>query len=126
MSMKTLYTGAIALWLASGLGLQAYFSRAVQRPAAVQEKRELDRRQLQADDAVAQRIRTTPAESGATVTAGYAAWALVGFLLAIPGVRALFRMADRVHETEEFLTGTMNPKGTAWMPSPRHARPDGV
>jgi hypothetical protein len=124
--VKMLYTCAIALWLAYGLGLQAYFARAAHRPAAVEAKRDSSLRQPRGDDAVAQRIRTTQGQSGATVTAGYAAWAIVGFLLAIPGVRALFRMADRVGETEKFLAGTMRPKGTAGMPSPRQARPEGA
>jgi hypothetical protein len=93
--------------LVSGVGLHAYFSRAAQGPAAVEEKRGLSLRQFENDDTVAQRIREARRRSDARMAGTYLAWAVVGVVLAIPGVRALFRMADRVRETETFLAGSV-------------------
>src|SRR5262245_20765724 len=87
--VKTLYGCAIVLWLVSGVGLHVYFSRAAQRPAAVEEKRDLYLRQFENDETVAQRIRETHWTSSTTMAGGFAAWVVVGVLLAIPGVRAL-------------------------------------
>jgi len=125
--VKTLYGYAIALWLVSGLGLHAYFSRAAQGPAPIEETRSWYLRQLQDNDALARGMGAIPRVSGAMVAGGFAAWAVAGCLLAVPGVRALFRQADRVRETEQFLAGTVNPRGTARMPFPRQApRPEGA
>ena len=64
-------------------------------------------RQFQHDDTEAQRIRVARWRSHATRAGAYLAWAVVGVGLAIPGVRGLFRMADRVGETEKFLAGAV-------------------
>jgi len=105
--VKTLYGCAIALWMVSGVGLHAYFSRAAQGPAAVEEKQGWSGRQSEDEHRVAQRIREARWRSDATRAGTYLAWAVVGVVLAMPGVRALFRMADRVGETEKFLAGSV-------------------
>ena len=81
-TVKTLYRGALVLWLVSGFGLHAYFSRAAQGTAAVEQKRDLHLRQFENDDAVARRIREAHWKADARMTLGYGAWALVGFVLA--------------------------------------------
>jgi hypothetical protein len=105
--VKTLYGCAMVLWMVSGVGLHAYFSRAAQEPAAVEAQRGGSPRPFEDDNRVAQRIREARWRSDATMAGTYLAWAVVGVVLAMPGVRALFRMADRVRETETFLAGSV-------------------
>src|SRR5262245_21847745 len=102
-----MYRCAIVLWLLSGVGLHAYTSRTAQGPAEVEAKRDLYLRQFDNDDSVPQRIRQARWLSDAWVAGGYAAWAVAGLVLGIPAVRALFRMADRDHETKRFLAGSL-------------------
>jgi hypothetical protein len=85
----------LALWLISGVGMHAYFSRAAQGTAQVEEKRDLYLRQFENDDAVAQRIRETHSRSNAMVGGAYAAWAAVGALIGIVGVCSQFRKAGK-------------------------------
>jgi hypothetical protein len=87
----------IALWLASGLGLHAYFSRATQGPAEVEEKRDLYLRQFENDDRVAREIREWHWRSNSTVACAYAAWAAAGGALAIRGVRTWRRSRSEAH-----------------------------
>ncbi len=105
--MKTLYRGALVLWLVSGFAIHAYFSRAAQGTAKVEEKRDLHLRQFENDDAVARRIREAHWDAESKMAAGYAGWALVGFLLALPGVHSLFRRADRIADVEKFLAASL-------------------
>jgi hypothetical protein len=105
--VKTLYRGALVLWLVSGFGLHAYFSRAAQGTAEVEEKRDLHLRQFEDNDAVARQVREKHWDSETKIAGAYAGWALVGFLLAIPGVRSLFRRADGIAETEKFLAASL-------------------
>ncbi len=105
--MKVLYRGALVLWLVSGFAIQAYFSRAAQGTVEVEQKRDLHLRQFENNDEVAREIRATRWDSQATLTAAYAAWALVGFVLALRGVRLLFRRADRVADVEKFLAASL-------------------
>jgi hypothetical protein len=104
--VKTLYRGAIVLWLVSGAGLHAYFARAAQGAAGVAERRHAGSRPLE-PDARARRILPAPGPFNARATEAFAGWVFVGVLLAIPGVRALFRGADGVRETERFLAGAL-------------------
>ena len=85
----------IALWLISGLGMHAYFSRAAQGTAQVEEKRDLYLRQFENDDAVAQQIRETHGRSNSTVGGAYAAWVAAGALIAVVGVRSQFQKAGK-------------------------------
>ncbi len=101
--MKILYRGALVLWLVSGFAIHAYFSRAAQGTAAVEEKRDVHLRQFENDDAVARRIREAHWDAESRMAAVYGGWALAGFVLAVPGVRSLFRRADGVPEIEKFL-----------------------
>ncbi len=105
--MKTLYRGALVLWLVSGFAIHGYISRAAQGTAEVEQKRDLHLRQFENDDAVAQRIRETRWDTQAKLTAVYAAWALVGFALALRGVHLLFRKADGVAQVEKYLAGSL-------------------
>jgi hypothetical protein len=105
--VKTLYRGALVLWLVSGYGLHAYFSRAAQGTAAVEEKRDLHLRPFEDNDAVARRIHAAQWNAQMKMTGAYGTWALVGFVLAIRGVQLLFQRADRVAEVEKFLAASL-------------------
>jgi hypothetical protein len=87
----------IALWLASGLGLHAYFSRAAQTPAEVEEKRAVYLRQFENDDRVAQQIRESHWRSNSTVAGAYGAWAAAGGVLAMLGVRSWLQARSESH-----------------------------
>ncbi len=95
--MRTLRGIVIALWLASGLGLHAYFSRAAQGPAEVEEKRALYLRQFENDDRVPQQIRESHWRSNTTVAGAYAAWGAAGAALMIFGARSWFRSRSESH-----------------------------
>ncbi len=105
--MKTLYRGALVLWLVSGFGIQAYFSRAAQGPVAVEQKRDLHLRQFENSDEVARAIRVERSNADFRMTATYGVWGLVGFVLVMCGVRSLFRRADRVADVEKFLAASL-------------------
>jgi hypothetical protein len=87
----------IAFWLASGLGLHAYFSRAAQGPAEVEEKRSLYLRQFENDDRVAEQIRESHWRSNSTVAGAYAAWAAAGGVLAVLSVRSWCQSRSESH-----------------------------
>jgi hypothetical protein len=87
----------IALWLASGLGLHAYFSRAAQGPAEVEEKRAVYLRQFENDDRVAQQIRESHWRSNSAVAGAYAAWGAAGAALALLGARSWYRSRSESH-----------------------------
>ena len=106
-SVKALYRGAIVLWLVSGFGLHAYFSRAAQGTAEVEAKRDLHLRQFEDNDTVARQIREARWRSETRIAGAYGAWALVGFVLAMGGVHAMFRRADRVSDVEKFLAASL-------------------
>jgi len=93
--VKTLYGLVIALWLACGLGMHAYFSRSAQGPAEVEQKRDLYLRQFENNDTVARRIREEHERSNATVAAGYAAWLVAGVVLTIPAIQFVFQKAEK-------------------------------
>jgi hypothetical protein len=93
--VKTIYALMIALWLVSGVGMHAYFSRAAQGTAQVEEKRDLYLRQFENDDAVAQQIRETHGRSNAIVGGAYAAWVAAGALIGLVGVRSQFQKAGK-------------------------------
>jgi hypothetical protein len=80
------------------VGLHAYFSRAAQGPAEVEEKRELYLRQFENDDIVAERIRETHWRSNATVGGAYAAWVAAGALIGMLGVRSQFQKAGKTFD----------------------------
>ncbi len=101
--MRTLYRGALVLWLVSGFGLHAYFSRAAQGTAEVEKKRDLHLRQFENNDAVARQIREAHWDARSRAGGAYAGWALVGFVLAMVGVRSLFRKADQNAALDKFL-----------------------
>jgi hypothetical protein len=105
--VKTLYRGALVLWLISGFGIHAYFSRAAQGTAAVEEKRDLHLRQFENDDAVARQIREAHWNTQSKAVGAGAIWAVVGFVLALRGVHSLFRKADRVSDVEKFLAASL-------------------
>src|SRR5262249_10538620 len=84
-SVKTMYRGALVLWLVSGFAIHAYFSRAAQGTAEVEQKRDLHLRQFENDDAVARQIRESHWNAESRMTLAYAGWALVGFALALRG-----------------------------------------
>jgi regulator of protease activity HflC (stomatin/prohibitin superfamily) len=105
--VKTLYRGALVLWLVSGFGLHAYLSRAAQGPAEVEEKRNLHLRQFEDNDEVARQIRTAHWNNQARATGAYGVWALVGFVLALRGVHSMFRRADHVADVEKFLAASL-------------------
>jgi hypothetical protein len=85
----------IALWLVSGVGMHAYFSRAAQGTAQVEEKRDLYLRQFENDDTVAQRVRETHRRSNAAVGGAYAVWVAAGALIGVLGVRSQFQKAGK-------------------------------
>ena len=95
------------LWLVSGFAIHGYFSRAAQGTAEVEQKRDLHLRQFENDDAVARRIREARWGSQTKLTAAYAAWAFVGFVLALRGVHLLFRKADRLDDVEKYLAASL-------------------
>ena len=101
--MKTLYRGALVLWLVSGFAIHAYFSRAEQGTVEVEQKRDLYLRQFENDDGVAHRIRESHWDASSKLAAAYAVWALVGFVLGLRGVHLLFRKADKVADIEKYL-----------------------
>jgi hypothetical protein len=105
--VKILYRGALVVWLVSGFAIHAYISRAAQGTAAVEEKRDVHLRQFENDDAVARRIREAHWDAESKQAAAYGGWALVGFFLAIPGVRSMFRRADGGPELEKFLAASL-------------------
>ena len=105
--MRYLYRGALVLWLVSGFAIHAYFSRAAQGTAEVEQKRELQLRPFENDNAGARRIGEAQWDSRSKVTGAYAAWALVGFLLALRGVHLMFRKADRVADVEKYLAASL-------------------
>jgi hypothetical protein len=105
--VKTLYRGALVLWLVSGFGLHAYFSRAAQGTSEVEEKRDLHLRQFEDNDEVARQIREARWNSQARATGAYGVWGLVGFVLALRGVHSMFRHADRVADVEKFLAASL-------------------
>ena len=107
VSVKTLYRGALVLWLVSGFAIHAYFSRAAQGTAGVEQKRDLHLRQFENNDAVARQIREAHWDAEAKMALAYAGWALVGFVLALRGVHLLFRKADRVADVEKFLVASL-------------------
>jgi len=92
--VKTLYGLVIALWLACGLGMHAYFSRSAQGPAEVEQKRDLYLRQFENYDDVAHRVRDQHERANATVAAAYAAWLVAGVMLTIPAVQFVFQKAE--------------------------------
>src|SRR5262249_54447022 len=106
-SVKTLYRGALVLWLVSGFAIHAYFSRAAPGTSAVEQQRDLHLRQFENDDAVARQIRESHWNADSKMTLAYAGWALVGFALALRGVHVLFRKADRVADVEKFLAASL-------------------
>jgi hypothetical protein len=93
--VKTIYALLFALWLISGVGMHAYFSRAAQGSAQVEEKRDLYLRQFENDDDVVQRIRKTHGRSNAIVGGAYAAWVAAGALIGVIGVRSQFQKAGK-------------------------------
>ena len=105
--MRYLYRGALVVWLVSGFAIHAYFSRAAQGTAEVEQKQELHPRPSENDDAVARRIREAQWDSRSKVAGAYAAWAFVGFLLALRGVHLIFRKADRVADVEKYLAASL-------------------
>ena len=105
--MKTLYRGALVLWLVSGFAIHAYFSRAAQGPAEVEQKRDIHLRQFENDDAVARRIREAKWDAESKQALAYLGWAVVGFVLSLRGVHLLFRRADRVADVEKYLAASL-------------------
>lgn len=104
--MKTLYRGALVLWLVSGFGIHAYFSRAAQGPI-VEQKRDLFQRQLENNDDVARQVREHQWDAQSKMAVAFGLWALVGFVLALRGVHAIFRRADRVADVDKFLAASL-------------------
>jgi hypothetical protein len=105
--VKVLFRGALVLWVVSGFAIQAYYSRAAQGTVAVEQKRDLHLRQLENNDEVARRIRESQWNTQSKLAVAYAAWALVGFVLALRGVHLIFRKADRVSDVDKFLAGSL-------------------
>ena len=101
--MKILYRVALVLWLVSGFGIHAYFSRVAGGTAAVEEKQDIHSRRFENDDPAAPRIREPQWNPDSSMAATYAGWAVVGLVLAMPGVRSLFRRADGVADVDKFL-----------------------
>ncbi len=104
--MKTLYRGAIVLWLVSGFGIHAYFSRAAQGPL-VEQKRDLFQRQFENNDDVARQVREHQWDAQSRSAVAFGLWAVVGFVLALRGVHSLFRRADRVADVDKFLAASL-------------------
>jgi hypothetical protein len=94
-SVRTLYVLLVGVWLASGLGMHAYFSRAAEGPVEIEEKRDLYLRQFENDDRVARQIRETHWRSGTAIGGAYTPWVAAGALLAVPVLRSYFKKAEK-------------------------------
>jgi hypothetical protein len=93
--VKTSCVLAITLWLIAGLAMHAYFSLAVQEPAAVEQKRDLYLHQFENDDTVAPRIRQLHWRSNTMNAAAYAAWIAIGGLLAVSRIRSWYPKQEK-------------------------------
>lgn len=103
-SMKTFYRAAIVAWLISGFAIHIYFNRAVLATSPVESRTGVDASPSEKNGDTALRIREARSDAQRTLTGAYGAWALTGFVLAIPTVRAAFRHADGGAEIDKFLT----------------------
>ena len=103
VSVRYLYRIALIVWLAAGFAIHVYDTRtawgfpAHQDIAAVAPAGDVSGSLVNARD------------RSVDVAVAYAAWAAVGFVLALRGVHLLFRRADCVADVESYLTG-VNPQ----------------